>query len=61
MRRTFIRWRKAAGLAAGVFQTLDQQPAHGAHFIELPALFIELLVEALHGIFQAHELELYFY
>lgn len=61
MRRTLVRLRLHAILAIRLFEAREQQPAQGAQLIKLPALFIDLLVQALYRVFQTDEFELYFY
>ena len=60
MGRAFIRRPWPAPLTAGIIQAAHQHATQGAQFVELPALFINLLVQALYRIFQADKLEFYF-
>lgn len=57
MRRTFVRGEGAARRAVGFFEATDQHAAQRAQVVELPALLVELVVQALYGVLKADKLE----
>lgn len=61
MRRTLIRLGTHAFPAVRVIQSLDEQPAQGTELVKLPALFVDLFIQAVDGIFQTDKFEFYFY
>src|SRR5690606_26706871 len=58
VRRTFVR-RKPPGRICRVFKALKQHATQRTQFVELTTLLVELFVQALYCIFQAHKFELY--